>query len=59
MTYDSPAAVAFTDEVSKTIGSRILSYRTGIDLAIEKGPAPIFNDAFTYRVRLVLPKSGG
>ena len=45
--YDSPAAIAFTDEVSKTIA--VESYRTGIELAIEKGPAPIFNDTFTYR----------
>lgn len=47
ISYGSKESIEFTDKVSKLMA--IESYRTGIDLAIEKGPAPIFNDSFTYR----------
>lgn len=45
--YGSPESIKFTSEISKVLA--IESYRAGIALAKEKGPAPIFNDDFTYR----------
>ena len=47
MSYGSPASIEFTESISRTMA--IESYRYGIKLAQEKGPAPIFNDSFTYR----------
>ena len=47
ISYGSPESVEFTERISRTMA--VESYRAGIDLAIEKGPAPIFNDTFTYR----------
>lgn len=45
--YGSEDSLKFTDAISRTLA--VESYRAGIELAIEKGPAPIFNDNFTYR----------
>ena len=42
MTYGSDEAIKFAEEVSKVMA--IESYKVGIELAKEKGPAPIFNE---------------
>jgi ribonucleoside-diphosphate reductase alpha chain len=42
--YGSPASLAFTDEVSKTLALK--GWETGVALAKEKGPAPIFQEDF-------------
>lgn len=47
MTYGSEESLEFVDEVTKVLA--VESYRAGIELAKEKGPAPIFNDDFTYK----------
>lgn len=41
-TYGSESSVALTEELMKVMA--VEGYRTGIQLAQEKGPAPIFND---------------
>lgn len=47
MEYGSEESVKFTEEITKILA--IEGYAAGIDLAIEKGCAPIFNDDFTYK----------
>lgn len=44
MKYGSAEAVAFTDEVSKQLA--LSGWRTGLELAREKGPAPIMDEEF-------------
>lgn len=39
MKYGSPESIAFTDEVAKTMA--VEGWREALDLALEKGPAPI------------------
>lgn len=41
-TYGSESSVKFVSELMKTMA--VVGFETGIKLAIEKGPAPIFND---------------
>ena len=43
--YNSPEAVAFTEEVSKTLA--ITGWQEALSLAKEKGPAPILKQSFT------------
>ena len=43
ITYGSPESLQFTEDVMRTMA--VEGYREGINLAIEKGPAPIFNDS--------------
>jgi ribonucleoside-diphosphate reductase alpha chain len=45
MPYGSKEAVEFTERVSRELA--ITGWRTGLELAREKGPAPIMNDEFT------------
>ena len=42
-TYGSDSSVEFAEELMKVMA--VEGFRVGIDLAIEKGPAPIFNDS--------------
>ncbi len=42
--YGSDASVAFTDDVSRELA--LTGWRTALDLAKEKGPAPIMEDEF-------------
>jgi len=44
MTYGSPESVAFTSEVTKCLA--MTSFDAGVDLAIEKGEAPILQQEF-------------
>jgi ribonucleoside-diphosphate reductase alpha chain len=44
MKYGSPGAVAFTERVSKELA--IAGWEAGLDLAREKGPAPIMSEEF-------------
>lgn len=41
-TYGSDSSIAFTEELMKVMA--VVGNEVGVDLAIEKGPAPIFND---------------
>ena len=45
MPYNSPEAVAFTEEVSKVLA--ITGWQEALNLAKEKGPAPILMQSFT------------
>lgn len=44
MPYGSPRSVEFTREVTRDLA--VESWRAGLELAIEKGPAPIMNETF-------------
>lgn len=44
-TYGSAAAVAFTEKLSRRLA--LQSWRAGLELAREKGPAPIMDEDFT------------
>lgn len=44
MKYGSPESVDFTEEVAKTLA--VKGWETALDLAEEKGPAPIMNEEF-------------
>lgn len=44
--YGSPEAIKFTEEVTNTMATE--NYRVGIELAREKGPAPIFTEEENY-----------
>jgi ribonucleoside-diphosphate reductase alpha chain len=45
MRYGSPESVAFTDNVAREMA--IAGWEAGVELAREKGPAPIMNEEFT------------
>ncbi|MEM7378096.1 MAG: adenosylcobalamin-dependent ribonucleoside-diphosphate reductase, partial [Pseudomonadota bacterium] len=45
LTYGSDASLAFTEEVSRELA--VTGWRTALDLAREKGPAPIMDETFT------------
>lgn len=45
MKYGSDESLGFTREVAKQMS--LINYRTGLDLAKEKGPAPIMDEDFT------------
>ena len=45
MKYGSPESVAFTDNVAREMA--IAGWEAGLELAREKGPAPIMNEEFT------------
>jgi ribonucleoside-diphosphate reductase alpha chain len=44
MSYGDESSVAFTEEVTKALA--IVGWRTGVELAKEKGPAPIMDEEF-------------
>jgi ribonucleoside-diphosphate reductase alpha chain len=45
MKYGSPESVQFTEDVSREMA--VAGWEAGLDLAREKGPAPIMNEEFT------------
>ena len=45
MSYGSEASLAFTEEVTKRLA--LAGWRAGLELAREKGPAPIMDETFT------------
>ncbi len=45
MRYGSPESIAFTDNVAREMA--IAGWEAGLELAREKGPAPIMNEEFT------------
>lgn len=51
MPYGSPNSLAFTDEVTKTLA--LEGWRTGVELAREKGSAPILDDDFTITAKML------
>ena len=44
MSYGDPASVAFTEAVTRQLA--LVGWKTGVELAKEKGPAPIMDEAF-------------
>ena len=51
MTYGDAQSVTFTDEVSRELA--ITGWRAGLDLAREKGPAPIMDELFTVTAEML------
>lgn len=51
MTYGSPESVAFTEEVTRVMAEE--GWKVGIDLAEEKGPAPIMEEDFTVTAEML------
>ena len=51
MKYGSTEAVEFTERVSRELA--LTGWRTGLELAREKGPAPIMNEAFTVTAEML------
>jgi len=51
MQYGDPAAVRFTEEVAKQLA--LAGWETGLELAREKGPAPIMNEDFEVTVEML------
>ncbi|WP_108653040.1 adenosylcobalamin-dependent ribonucleoside-diphosphate reductase [Dongshaea marina] len=49
--YGSPASVAFTEQVSKELA--LTGWQTGLELAKEKGPAPIMNQEFEVTAEML------
>jgi len=49
--YGSPEAVEFTERVSRELA--ITGWRTGLELAREKGPAPIMEDEFLVTAEML------
>ncbi|MBF0628323.1 MAG: adenosylcobalamin-dependent ribonucleoside-diphosphate reductase [Magnetococcales bacterium] len=45
MTYGDAASVRFTEQVSREMA--VVGWETGVELALEKGPAPIMEELFT------------
>lgn len=51
MTYGSPDSVAFTEEVTRVMAEE--GWKVGIELALEKGPAPIMEEDFTVTAEMM------
>jgi ribonucleoside-diphosphate reductase alpha chain len=49
--YGSEEAVAFTERVARELA--LTGWRTGLDLAREKGPAPIMDEMFTVTAKML------
>ncbi len=45
MEYGSPESLEFTEKVTRELA--IVGWKTGLELAVEKGPAPIMDEDFT------------
>ncbi len=51
MRYGEPDSVAFTEKVAKTLA--IAGWETGLELAREKGPAPIMEEEFEITAEMI------
>jgi ribonucleoside-diphosphate reductase alpha chain len=51
MKYGSPESVAFTEEVSREMA--VAGWEAGLELAREKGPAPIMNEEFEVTAEML------
>ena len=51
MKYGSPESVEFTERVSRELA--LTGWRTGLELAREKGPAPIMDDEFVVSTEML------
>ncbi|MBF0296013.1 MAG: adenosylcobalamin-dependent ribonucleoside-diphosphate reductase [Magnetococcales bacterium] len=51
MTYGDEESVKFTERVAREMA--IVGWETGVELALEKGPAPIMNEQFTIDATLM------
>jgi ribonucleoside-diphosphate reductase alpha chain len=54
MKYGDKAAVQFTEDVSKQLA--LAGWETALDLAMEKGPAPIMNELFTVTREMLVKR---
>ncbi len=52
--YNSPQAVAFTEEVSKVMA--ITGWQQALELAKEKGPAPVLSQSFTVTEQMLVKR---
>lgn len=52
MRYGSPASLAFTEQVSKEMA--LTGWRVGLELAREKGPAPVMDEDFTVTEEMLV-----
>lgn len=51
MKYGNEESLAFTEQVTKELA--LIGWRTGLELAKEKGPAPIMEDEFTITTQMM------
>ncbi len=51
MRYGDPGSVAFTEQVTQTLA--MVGWEAGLELAKEKGPAPIMNEMFTVTAEML------
>ncbi len=51
MKYGEPDSLAFTEQVTRELA--LVGWRTGLELAQEKGPAPIMEQDFTVTARML------
>jgi ribonucleoside-diphosphate reductase alpha chain len=51
MKYGSPESIQFTEDVSREMA--VAGWEAGLDLAREKGPAPIMNEEFTITAEML------
>lgn len=51
MKYGAPDSLAFTEQVTKELA--LVGWRTGLELAKEKGPAPVMDETFTVTAEML------
>jgi ribonucleoside-diphosphate reductase alpha chain len=49
--YGSPASLQFTEDVSRELA--VAGWKAGLELALEKGPAPIMDETFTVTAAML------
>ena len=57
MRYGSAESIAFTEEATKVLA--VTGWRVGVDLAVEKGPAPIMNEKFVVTPEMARKRRNG
>jgi len=51
MKYGGPESLRFTEDVSRELA--VTGWKAGLELALEKGPAPIMDEAFTVTAQML------
>jgi len=51
MKYGGPESLRFTEDVSRELA--VTGWKAGLELALEKGPAPIMDEAFTVTAKML------
>jgi ribonucleoside-diphosphate reductase alpha chain len=54
MKYGSPASLQFTEDVSRELA--VAGWKAGLELALEKGPAPIMDETFTVTAAMLVQR---